>query len=244
MNPAAYETMARTEDQHWWYVGRRRILTEVIEGLAPPPSSRILEIGAGTGGNLAMLGSFGEVSAVELDDYARARASEKTGVPVRKGYLPDGLPFAGPSFDLVCLFDVLEHIPDDVAALNALRELVRPGGHILLTVPAHNWLWSRHDTNVHHYRRYNGRMLQCCSEAAGLRIVRLSYFNLWLAPLAVAARLVDRLLPRDGGSSLGEELPAKPINRVFLALFGSEAALLRRVNLPFGISLLAVLEVA
>ncbi|MGZ8216148.1 class I SAM-dependent methyltransferase [Methylomagnum sp.] len=244
MNPAAYETMARTEDQHWWYVGRRRILAEVIEGLAPKPAARILEIGAGTGGNLAMLNRFGEVSAVELDDYARARAAEKTGIPVRKGYLPDGLPFAGPSFDLVCLFDVLEHIPDDVAALRALRGLIRPGGQILLTVPAHAWLWSRHDTNVHHYRRYNGRTLRQCGEEAGLRIVRLSYFNLWLAPLAVAARLVDRLLPRESGGSLGEELPAGPINRVFLALFGSEAALLRRFDLPFGISLLAVLEAA
>lgn len=243
MNPAAYETMARTEDQHWWYAGRRRILAEVIEGLALPATSRILEIGAGTGGNLAMLSRFGEISAVEVDDYARAKAAEKTGIPVRKGHLPDGLPFAGPSFDLVCLFDVLEHIQDDAAALRVLRGSIRPGGRILLTVPAYAWLWSSHDVNVHHYRRYNTRTLRQCAEAAGLRVVRLSYFNLWLAPLAVAVRLADRLLP-SRASSPGVNLPAQPINRAFLAVFGSEAALLRRFDLPFGISLLAVLEAA
>lgn len=243
MNPAAYETMARTEDQHWWYAGRRRILAEVIERLNPPTTSRILEIGAGTGGNLAMLSRFGEVSAVEVDDYARARASEKTGIPVQKGHLPDGLPFTGPSFDLVCLFDVLEHIQDDVAALRVLRGLIRPDGQILLTVPAYNWLWSSHDVIVHHYRRYNERMLRQRGEAAGLRVVRLSHFNLWLAPLAVAVRLVDPLLS-SRESSPGVSLPAKPINRAFLAVFGSEAALLRRCDLPFGISLLAVLEAA
>lgn len=239
MNPEAYEVMARTEDEHWWFAGRRRILASIIEALNPGPGARILEVGAGTGGNLAMLDRFGEVHAVELDDYARARAAEKTGVPVRKGFLPDGLPFDTPSFDLVCLFDVLEHIEDDVAALRALRQLLKPGGSILLTVPAHAWLWSQHDVKLHHFRRYTKKTLRQCCDEAGCRIARMSYFNLWLFPLAVAARFADRLLP--GERSLGEEPPARPLNAAFLTLFGSEAALLRRGNLPLGVSLLAIL---
>lgn len=242
MNPEAYEVMARTEDRHWWFAGRRRILASVIETLEPGPAAQILEIGAGTGGNLGMLRHFGEVDAVELDDYARAKALEKTGVPVRKGHLPDGLPFDGAGFDLVCLFDVLEHVEDDVAALQALREQLKPGGRIVLTVPAHPWLWSGHDVKLHHYRRYTAEALRQCCETAGCRVERMSYFNLLLFPLAVAARLADRLLPRK--KSLGEEPPAEPINRAFLTLFASEARWLRRFDLPYGVSLLAVLAAA
>lgn len=242
MTPEAYEIMARTEDAHWWFAGRRRILASVIESLEPEPSAQILEIGAGTGGNLGMLRRFGEVDAVELDDYAREKALEKTGIAVRKGHLPDGLPFDAGGFDLVCLFDVLEHVEEDVAALRALREQLKPGGRIVLTVPAHPWLWSGHDVKLHHFRRYTATELRRCCEAAGCRVVRMSYFNLLLFPLAVAARLLDRLRPRR--ESLGEEPPAEPINRAFLALFASEARLLRRFDLPYGVSLLAILAAA
>ncbi|CAL1241845.1 class I SAM-dependent methyltransferase [Candidatus Methylocalor cossyra] len=242
MSPEIYEIMAQTEGEHWWFVGRRRILAGVIKDMGLAPSARILEIGAGTGGNLDMLRRFGQVEAVEMDDYARTMARQKSGIPVRKGQLPDGLPGDLGRFELVCLFDVLEHIEDDVAALERLRGLLQPRGRILLTVPAHNWLWSSHDVRLHHFRRYSGALLRRRCEAAGLGIVRLSYFNLWLSPLAVLARLAGRLAQQEG--SLGEETPSAPINWAFRVLFSSEAALLRRFDLPFGISLLTILEAA
>jgi SAM-dependent methyltransferase len=239
MRAEAYEIMARTEDEHWWFVGRRRILEAVIETLPLPENPRILEIGAGTGGNLALLGRFGTVRAVELDDDARRMAREKTGLPVQQGFLPDGLPFDEPEFDLVCLFDVLEHIERDEAALRTLRGLLRPGGRLLLTVPAHPWLWSRHDEKLHHVRRYRAGELARVCRKAGFRIDRLSYFNLLLFPVAVLVRLADRL--RAEGNVAGEEPPPPLVNQALRAIFGSERLWLRRHDLPFGVSLLAVL---
>ena len=233
MEPEAYREMAASEGRHWWFAGRRTILSSVIARLSLRGKSRILELGCGTGGNLEMLARFGEVVAMESDDAARAVALEKTAgrFDIRPGRCPDAIPFAGQRFDLVCLFDVLEHIEDDVATLRAVRDLLAPAGRMLLTVPAYRWLWSAHDEFLHHRRRYTAAELRGKARQASLRIETLSYFNTLLFPLAAAARL----LGRDG-----RRAPAAPLNGVLRALFGAERFVVGRVPLPFGVSLLAV----
>jgi SAM-dependent methyltransferase len=233
MEPEAYREMAASEGRHWWFAGRRTILSSLIARLSLRGKSRILELGCGTGGNLEMLARFGEVAAMESDDAARAIALEKTAgrFDIRPGRCPDQIPFAGQRFDLVCLFDVLEHIEDDVATLRAVRALLAPAGRALLTVPAYRWLWSAHDEFLHHRRRYTARELRARTLQAGLRIETLSYFNTLLFPLAAAARL----LGLDG-----RRAPAAPLNGVLRALFGAERFVVGRVPLPFGVSLLAV----
>jgi SAM-dependent methyltransferase len=227
--------MAETEGRHWWFTGRRAILSSLIARLALPPSAQIVEIGCGTGGNLEMLAAFGEVSAMEADDGARAIAAEKTAgrFDIRAGRCPDEIPFAGRRFDLVCLFDVLEHIEEDVATLKAVGGLLAPGGHALITVPAYRWMWSAHDEFLHHKRRYTAGELRRKAVAAGLRIAGLSYFNTLLFPLAAAARLLG---------APGTAVPPGPLNRLFRAVFGAERLLVGRVALPFGVSLLAVVR--
>lgn len=242
MQPEAYEIMAETEDQHWWFVGRRRIISSVLAGLRLPPSATLLEIGAGTGGNLAMLGQFGSLNAVELDTFARRKAIEKTGFPVQEGYLPDGLPYAPESFDLICLFDVLEHIEDDNRALTSLGSLLKPAGRILLTVPAYPWMWSRHDVKLHHFRRYTRKTLVARCKAASFEIERISYFNAFLFPLAVAMRLAEKVHAKTGNS--GEDIPTAPINALFRLIFSWERAILKYLDIPFGLSLLAVLRLS
>jgi SAM-dependent methyltransferase len=241
MEPGAYEEMAQLQDRHWWFVGRRRILADVIARLPLPKAPRILEIGAGTGGNLPMLRGFGRVQAVEMDDYARSYASGRVdGVEVQPGSLPDRLPFEAAAFDLVCLFDVLEHVEPDQASLGALRRLTAHGGVALVTVPAYRWLWSRHDERLHHVRRYAAAELREKALAAGWKVGRITHFNTLLFPLAVLARLVDRL--RSGAAPAGTSLPSPAVNEALLTVFGAERALLARADLPFGVSLLAVLE--
>lgn len=235
MDPSAYREMAETEGRHWWFTGRRCILERLISGLDLPKPARIAEIGCGTGGNLEMLSRFGEVRAMEADDDARAIALDKTArrFDIRPGRCPDRIPFDSTSFELVCLLDVLEHIEDDVATLQAVRGLLAPGGQAVITVPAYRWLWSAHDEFLHHKRRYTAGELRAKATQAGLQVARLSYFNTLLFPLAAAARLLGLE---------GTAVPPAPVNALLHAVFSAERFAVGRLPLPFGVSLLAVLR--
>lgn len=244
MNPAAYLEMSETESRHWWFSGRRAILSSIMANLTLPQPCRILEVGCGTGGNLQMLSGFGEVSAFEMDANARAIASKKTNNlhDIRAGRCPDEIPFHDRRFDLICLFDVLEHIDQDTETLISIKPLLRKNGRILITVPAYQWLWSAHDEFLYHKRRYSAAQLRKKIVAAGLRPVKTSYFNTILFPLAVIVRLKDKLL--GAPSVTGTRVPPTSINKFLRTLFGAERFLLERFNLPFGVSLLCVIEAA
>ena len=242
MERIIYDRMAEHDTRHWWYRARRKVLASLITRKAPlPAEARILEIGCGTGHNLAMLGTFGTVDAIEIDAAARDMASARLGRPVGDAPLPDlpGVPDA--SFDMIALLDVLEHIADDKAALIAIRKRLKPGGKILLTVPAHPWMWSGHDVANHHQRRYTKKAFRQVIEAAGFRIETFSAFNSLLFPAAVAQRLVAKVTGKEGSD---DALPAAPINAAFEAVFGLEAYLVGRVPMPPGLSLVAIASAA
>lgn len=239
MDRQVYARMAELEDRHWWFAARRRILTEVLARLvALPAAPRLLEAGCGTGGNLAMLSRFGEVAAFEPDAEARRMAREKSGFDVRDGRLPGDIPFEPGGFDLVAAFDVLEHVEDDLASLRALHAQLRPGGSALITVPAFEFLWSRHDERHHHKRRYAKDALVSRAAAAGFTPVVATCFNSLLFPLIAGVRLGKRILGLDEVED--EVLPPHPINRILYALFASERHLVGRVPLPLGVSLLMI----
>lgn len=237
MDRQVYARMAELENGHWWFVARRRILREALERyVALPAGSRILEAGCGTGGNLAMLSRFGKVSSFEPDLEARQVAQRKGTYDIRSGALPDAVPFDPENFDLVVALDVLEHVADDRGSLAALGHCLRPGGWVLLTVPAFPFLWSRHDLSHHHYRRYVKSKLSELARTAGLRPVRTTYFNSLLFPAIAAARFLKAI----AGLSEREDdaMPPKGLNRLLTALFASERHLIGRVPLPAGVSLL------
>lgn len=238
MDRIVYDRMAEHDSTHWWYRARREILSDYLArygGL--PKDARILEIGCGTGHNLPMLARFGTVEAIEIDPAARAIASQRLGKPVSDAPLPALPGIERGAYDLVAVLDVVEHIEDDVAALAAMRDCLRPGGKILIAVPAHQWMWSAHDVVNHHHRRYSKATLVKAIEAAGLKATKLGYFNSLLFPLAAAARVAGRLTGRDDSD---DSPPPKPVNALFEAIFGLERHLIGRVPMPPGVSIITL----
>ena len=240
MDRKVFDQMAKLDATHWWFTARRSILDGLIERVVKPPANaRILELGAGTGHNLAMLSRFGQVEASELDPIARKLASERLGKPVLEAALPDLTMFPQSAYDLIALLDVLEHVVDDKGSLAAILTRLKPGAALLLTVPANPWMWSAHDTAHHHHRRYRKREIEALAREAGYEIELLSPFNSLLFPPIAAARFIGRLR---GDQSSDDAMPGAWVNKTLETVFGLERELIGRVPMPFGVSLVAVLR--
>ena len=231
----------QAEDRHWWYRGRRSVLERIIAGLRLPARARILDAGCGSGRNMIELARHGTVTGVELSSTSVALARERGVGEVIEGSVLD-MPFQSGSFDLAVSLDVIEHLDEDVLALRELRRVVSPGGALLVTVPAYQWLWSGHDEINHHCRRYTRRTLQHAAESAGWETVRTTYFNSLLLPVAIALRIVDRLSPaRATESSLDLWIPPEPLNWLLERPLQLEASVIARGGrIPAGLSLLTL----
>jgi SAM-dependent methyltransferase len=230
----------RAEDRHWWYRGRRVVLERVIDDLRLPARARILDAGCGSGRNMLELARHGRVTGIELSETSVALARERGMGEVIAGSVLE-MPFEAGSFDLAASLDVIEHLEDDIGALRELRRVVTPGGALLVTVPAYQWLWSGHDEVNHHFRRYTRRSLQRAGERAGWQQVRTTYFNSLLLPAAIMLRVLDRFSRKTTESSLDLWVPPAPLNWLLERPLQLEAALIARGGrIPAGLSLLAV----
>lgn len=223
------------EERHWWFVGRRRIVLSVLERHLPPGKRLdVLDAGCGGGATLESLRRYESATGLELEeeavDYARSRGRE-----VVQGFI-EKLPFESGSFDLTLALDVIEHVPDDSRALQELYRVLRPGGSLLVTVPALRLLWSAHDEANGHYRRYTVDELRRRVEEAGFEVVSATYFNTLLFPVVLAVRMLGRLRPKGAASDVSE-VP-KPVNDALAGIFSSERFLLARLSLPVGVSAL------
>jgi SAM-dependent methyltransferase len=240
MDRTAFAHMAATEATHWWFVGRRSVIDAILDGIDLPKDGTILEAGCGTGGNLATLARRGRITAFDPHIDALAFAQNRhPNADIRQGALPSELPYDLASFDLVAALDVLEHVEDDHSSAKALVDLVRPGGWLIVTVPAHQALWGSHDRRLHHRRRYGKRQLLNLFADCDVDLVRTTPFNIVLSPIAIIYRVVERSMGLDLGNQ--EQLLPGPINATLGALFRLESLFVRRgIPLPFGLSYAAV----
>jgi SAM-dependent methyltransferase len=244
VDPHEFETMLAMDERHWWFRGRRRVLSAVLDGLDLPPGAQVLDAGCGSGRTLDELTRYGQVHGMELNPVGAAAARARGHADVREGRI-EATPFEDASFDLVTCLDVIEHTPDDVASLRDLRRVTRPGGWLVVTVPAHPRLWSYHDELNLHYRRYTRATLRAAAEAAGWRVERQTGFNVaYLAPAALVrfARRGASGGAENGGNSELALTPAALDTALELPLRLEARLVARGANLPPGLSLLAVMR--
>lgn len=240
MNPEEYRRMADLEGVQWWYVGMRRIaralLTPLLKAGGERPR-RVLDAGCGTGWNLQDLTAFGETHGVDLSPLAVITTKRRGGRVIQGNLL--GLPYANASFDVVTSFDVLYHawVQDDVQAVRELARVLKPGGLILVKVPALKILWGAHDEAVHSRHRYTRGEVESLLDRAGLRLIRSTYANSLLFPVLLSRRFLDRLFDRHGSDVA---LLPPPLEKIFGGLLGIEARLVSWFNLPIGASVFAV----
>jgi len=245
-----YDEYVRIEDSHWWFRGRQTIIATVLRPYLNPPA-RIIDIGSGGGAVAQALLAFGSVTACDIDVRCAASVARRPGMTFAYG-TAEAVPFPAASFDLVTAFDVIEHLDDDVKALREMARVARPEGLVAVTVPAYRWMWGRQDDISHHRRRYSGRSLKQAIVAAGLIPRRLTAFNTVLFPGIAAIRVTRRAVERLAGGRRGSNLAdlqsdfsmTKPglLNDLLAATFSAEAAALRWVDLPVGVSLLAIAQ--
>ena len=245
MDRAEFQSMLALDDRHWWYRGRRRVVRAVIERDRPRPGARLLDAGSGSGRTLDELARYGSVAGVELNALGVEAARARGHAEVRQAPVEE-IPHPDASFDLVTCLDVIEHTPDDVRSLTELRRVTKPGGVLILTVPAYPRLWSRHDDINRHYRRYTRRSLRAAARAAGWRVERMTGFNLAYLLPAAAVRVARRGERGGDGEDAGaSELTLTPpaLDALLeLPLRAEAAAIARGASLPAGLSLLAVLR--
>lgn len=236
---AIFEELAALEGESFWFRARNRLLVRLTRQISKP-GDRFLEIGCGTGYVLEALAHEAGLAVTGSELFAEGLEFARKRVPEAEFSVLDAreMPYQG-EFDLAGAFDVLEHIDDDVGVLRGLRHALRPGGHLLITVPQHRWLWSDADDYAHHVRRYRrGEMLERV-EGAGFEVLRATSFVTSLLPLMLASRLRRK---SSGSYDLAAELvPPKSINRSLEWMLDREVDLIARgVSLPAGGSLVVV----
>lgn len=240
------------EDRHWWFASRTRALNAVMGPILPRnPDFRLLDIGCGAGNMIHHLSHYGRVKGLEIDPRPVKKAHER-GYDVEQFDATRPMPFDDATFNAVTILDVIEHNEDDMAILRDSFRILKPGGHVVITVPAFMWLWTHNDVLNAHVRRYTAGELNQKLSQTGFKIRRISYNNFFVFPLAATLLLLRRSADTkqdlashhvDEDEYQVEMEPASaPVNAVLTLVGQVEAALIRYVNLPVGTSLIAVGE--
>jgi SAM-dependent methyltransferase len=239
MNAEEYERMYRLEDSYWWFVGRHHLIeTFMRQTFRDRADLAILDIGCGTGAMSTRLTRWGEVTSADFSPLAlgfcrRRSLSRLCSADAMR------LPFRTGSFDAVVALDLVEHLSDDIAAVREFRRVLKPGGRFIATVPAYQSLWSAHDEALMHQRRYTASGFRDLCLTSGMRIRRLSYAMTFLLPVVWIVRRFTRNAADKKASLV--EVPGA-VNRVLVRLLAIENALIRRLSLPWGVSVLCVAE--
>ena len=229
--------MYNNENTHWWWVSQRKILRKILNRYISNKTKNVLEVGCGTGGNLLMLKEYGNLSAMEPDDDARRFANSKNICLVKKGILPNNIPF-DECFDLICMLGVLEHIDNDSETLKSIKNKLKQKGVLVITVPAYKFLWGFQDVVFRHFRRYTKKQLTELFSKSGLKIKYITYYNTFLFPIIATIKILKNILGIKSGNEAS--MPWIPINNLLTKIFSSEKLILPTLSFPFGVHILVL----
>lgn len=246
MDKLYYKEYCKLEREHWWFKARLNLLQIITHQLVTKIKNnpKILNAGAATGATSIMLKKYGDVLSLEYDKDCAEFLSEILDEEILNNSLTS-LPLEQQSLDLVCAFDVIEHIENHEEAIKEVNRVLKDNGYIFLTVPAFNFLWSKHDEINHHFRRYRLNDLKKILKENGFAVEYCSYFNFFLFLPIVLIRLFSKVFPnKQRAESTGsdfEKLNTNLLNKLLYKVFLSESVLLkRRMNLPFGVSAIII----
>lgn len=237
MQAAHLDELIALEDSYWWHVAKRELAVSLLKRYAPAPG-RLVEGGIGSARNLQAFRELGyQVSGLDIMPQAVSHARQR-GLNATVHDLEQPWPLDANAVKAVVLLDVIEHVSDPVAVLSHAREALAAGGGVVVTVPAYQWLFGDWDQSLGHYRRYTRQLLKQQAEAAGLRVLKLAYWNSCTLPAAVAVRGCQRVLPAKGKADFPRVSEAT--NRWLLRAAAVERWMLRRCDAPCGLSVVGV----
>jgi ubiquinone/menaquinone biosynthesis C-methylase UbiE len=234
-----YEEMYKLEDFYWWFVGRRRLVCDILgnESTNGEPL-RILDVGCGTGANMLAFSAHGEVHGVDPSSQAVTFCERRSVSRVKQASV-ENLPYPDSFFDVVTILDVLEHTDDDLAALKEVKRVAKPNALIISTVPAYGFLWSEHDEALQHRRRYSAHEVRNKMTVCGFDVERSSYFVTLLFWPIFLMRIFQGLAKDSTSPKTAIHVLPTWLNSLLLRLLDVERWMLRGFNLPFGVTIVA-----
>jgi ubiquinone/menaquinone biosynthesis C-methylase UbiE len=244
LEKALYDNVNRLQDEHWWFASRRRFVREVLDKAVISDNAAILDIGCGSGAMIDFLHNYGKfVAGIDYSAYAIKLCAENGHKDLVRGTV-ENLPFIDGAFDLITSFEVLYHkaVGDDSKVIKEMYRVCKKGGKVLVVDSAFNFLKGKHDDFAHGARRYTVKQLSKKLEDSGFRIRKASYIYMAIFPLLCVIRAAKNIfLPKSTSSS---ELHPAPrfLNDLMIKIFEAESAMLGRMSLPFGVSLICLAE--
>ena len=230
MDNKTFSRQIKNQKEHWWFQARKNIIDQIISSINLKKKNNILDFGAGSGVNIDMLRKYGLVDIHEQNKYARAAIKKEKKIK----NLYSTLRIKKKFYDLILLADVIEHVEQPKKLLKNLKKFLKKDGYILITVPAYQFLFSKKDRVLGHYRRYNKELLK--KELSGFKVENISYFNTFLClPIAILT-LLNKFLKRDYIKKV-ETTPNFILNKLCYIIFAAEKYFIKYFNFPFGISI-------
>ena len=237
MIDSAIKTYSDLEDTYWWFIGRRFVIEQFLRTYIKSSDLEILDWGCGPGGNFPLLKKFGSVLGIDASAKALELCRQKNITTVIKADTLDDFK-SDRQFNLVTCFDVFEHIEDDASYLKKLSRVIKADGHVLVTVPAYQFLWSELDVYLGHKRRYNRKQIEGLFAQNGYEVIRSSYFISFLAIPIIVFRFLGWITGRAKKPQFTFVQFPNWLNKFFTSLILFESKLIKYICLPFGTSII------